>query len=91
VSFGRPPAGDTNDIGRMTMDRPQAEVFAVRMLEFIREQYPAIELVSLEVGRDDKNEVLWCKIHRSDEDRTHGGGYLFTVAYLDRIVSEKGG
>ncbi len=73
------------------MDRPQAEVFAVRMLEFIREQYPAIELVSLEVGRDDKNEVLWCKIHRSDEDRTHGGGYLFTVAYLDRIVSEKGG
>ena len=73
------------------MDRPQAEVFAVRMLEFIREQYPAIELVSLEVGRDDKNEVLWCKIHRGDEDRTHGGGYLFTVAYLDRIVSEKGG
>ena len=73
------------------MDRPQAEVFAVRMLEFIREQYPAIEAASLEVGRDDKNEVLWCKIHRRDEDRTHGGGYLFTVAYLDRIVSEKGG
>lgn len=73
------------------MDRPQAEVFAVRMLEFIRKQYPAIELVSLEVGRDDKNEVLWCKIHRSDEDRTHGGGYLFTSAYLDRIASELGG
>ena len=67
------------------MDRDQAEAFAVHMLKFIKENLPAAEPVSLEVGRDDKNEVLWCKIHRSDEDRTHGGGHLFTIAYLERV------
>ena len=72
------------------MDRAQAEAFAVHMLKFIREQWPAAELVSIEVGRDDKNEVLWCKMHRTDEDRTHGGGHLFTVAYLDRVISGQG-
>ncbi len=72
------------------MDRSQAEAFAVHMLRFIRDKWPAIELASLEVGRDDTNEVLWCKIHRTDEDRTHGGGYLFTAAYLDRVIAEKG-
>jgi hypothetical protein len=66
------------------MDRDQAELFAIHMLDFIRKQWPAAELVSLEVGRDDKSEVLWCKLHRTDEDLTHGGGYLFTVAYLER-------
>jgi hypothetical protein len=70
------------------MDRVQAEKFAVRMLTFIREQWPALEVASLEVGRDDKNEVLWCKVHRTEEDRTHGGGYLFTVPYLDRVLAE---
>jgi len=71
------------------MDRSQAEAFAVQMLNFIRERWPALELAALEVGRDDKNDVLWCKIHRSEDDRTHGGGYLFTVAYLDRVISEQ--
>ena len=66
------------------MDREQAEAYAVHMLKFIRQQWPAIEAVSLEVGRDDKTEVLWCKIHRSEQDLTHGGGHLFTVAYLER-------
>ena len=67
------------------MDRTQAEGFAVHMLEFIRKVWPATELVSLEVGRDDKSDVLWCKMHRSEEEPTHGGGHLFTVAYLDRL------
>ena len=71
------------------MERAQAEAFAAYMLTFIRDKWPALEVASLEVGRDDKNEVLWCKIHRTDEDRTHGGGYLFTVAYLDRVLSGK--
>ena len=72
------------------MDRSQAEAFAVHMLVFIRDKWPALELASLEVGRDDKNDVLWCKIHRTEEAVTHGGGYLFTVAYLDRIIGEHG-
>jgi len=72
------------------MDRTQAEAFAVNMLTFIRDKWPALELTSLEVGRDDKNQVLWCKIHRTEEEPTHGGGYLFTVAYLDRVIIEKG-
>ena len=72
------------------MDRSQAETFAVHMLKFVRDQWPAAEVVSLEVGRDDANEVLWCKVHRSEEDRTHGGGRLFTVAYLDRVLSDQG-
>jgi hypothetical protein len=72
------------------MDRSQAEAFAVHMLVFIRDKWPALELASLEVGRDDKNDVLWCKIHRTEEAVTHGGGYLFTVAYLDRVVAEQG-
>jgi len=72
------------------MDRPQAEMFARHMLKFVREQWPAAAPVSLEVGRDERNEVLWCKVHRSEEDRTHGGGYLFTVAYLDRVMSQEG-
>lgn len=72
------------------MDRTQAEAFAIHMLRFIREKWPAIELASLEVGRDDAEEVLWCKIHRTEEDRTHGGGYLFTSAYLDRAISQQG-
>lgn len=71
------------------MDRSQAESFAVHMLSFIRDKWPALEVASLEVGRDDTNEVLWCKIHRSEDDRTHGGGYLFTVAYLDRVIGER--
>ncbi len=71
------------------MDRTQAEAFAAHMLKFVRKQWPAAEAVSLEVGHDDKNDVLWCKIHRSEEDRTHGGGHLFTVAYLDRVLSER--
>jgi hypothetical protein len=71
------------------MDRSQAETFALHMLTFVRDQWPAAEPVSLEVGHDDKNEVLWCKIHRTDEARTHGGGYLFTAAYLERILSEQ--
>jgi hypothetical protein len=66
------------------MDREQAELFAMHMLKFIRAQWPAATPVSLEVGRDDKNEILWCKAHRGEEDRTHGGGYLFNVTYLDR-------
>jgi hypothetical protein len=73
------------------VDRTQAEAFAVQMLKFIREKWPALELISLEVGRDDRNDVLWCKIHRTDEEMTHGGGYLFTAAYLDRAISEEGG
>jgi len=71
------------------MDRSQAEKFAIHMLTFIRSQWPALEVASLEVGRDDKNEVLWCKIHRTDEAMTHGGGYLFTVAYLDRLLLQQ--
>lgn len=69
------------------MDRTQAEAYAVHQLTFIREKWPALEVASLEVGRDDKNDLLWCKIHRSEEARTHGGGYLFTVAYLDRLLA----
>jgi hypothetical protein len=69
------------------LDRDQAERFALHMLKFVREQWPAAEPVSLEVGRDDKDELLWCKVHRTDEDRTHGGGHLFTVAYLERMQS----
>jgi len=69
------------------MDRTQAEAFAIHMLRFIRERWPSLELASLEVGRDEKNNVLWCKIHRSDDETTHGGGYLFTVAYLDRQLT----
>lgn len=72
------------------MDRSQAESFAVHMLKFIRDKHPALEVASLEVGRNDTEEVLWCKIHRTEEDRTHGGGYLFTVAYLDRVIAERG-
>lgn len=68
------------------MDRQQAEAFAVHMLRFIRDKWPALELASLEVGRNDQDEVLWCKVHRSDEDRTRGGGHLFTAAYLDRLL-----
>ncbi|MFB3880549.1 MAG: hypothetical protein ACE149_04760 [Armatimonadota bacterium] len=73
------------------MDRSQAESFAVHMLEFIRAKWPALELASLEVGRNDKDDLLWCKIHRTDDALTQGGGYLFTVAYLDRLLIEKGG
>jgi hypothetical protein len=69
------------------MDRTQAESFAVHMLSFIRDKWPALEIASLEVGRDEKNDVLWCKVHRTEEARTHGGGYLFTVAYLDRLLT----
>ncbi len=72
------------------MDRTLAELFAVHMLKFIRDKWPALEVASLEVGRNDKEVVLWCKIHRTEEDPTHGGGYLFTVAYLDRVMVEKG-
>jgi len=67
------------------MDRSQAESFAVHMLSFIREKWPALEIASLEVGRDEKSDLLWCKIHRTEEARTHGGGFLFTVDYLDRL------
>ena len=70
------------------MDRSQAEAYAVHMLEFIREKWPALEVSSLEVGRNDKEDVLWCKVHRTDDAVTHGGGYLFTVAYLDRIIAD---
>jgi hypothetical protein len=73
------------------MDRSQAEAFATHMLRFIRDKWPAIELTSLEVGRNDAEEVLWCKIHRTEEARTHGGGYLFTAAYLDRAIADQGG
>ena len=66
------------------MEREQAEKFALHMLGFIREQWPAANAVSLEVGRDEKNDVVWCKIHRTEECLTHGGGHLFTVSYLDR-------
>jgi hypothetical protein len=72
------------------MDRSQAEAFAVHMLGFIRDKWPALELASLEVGRNDKEDLLWCKIHRTDDAVTHGGGYLFTVAYLDRVMMEQG-
>jgi hypothetical protein len=71
------------------VDRTQAEAFAVHMLKFIRETWPAAELASLEVGRDDTSEVLWCKVHRTEDDRTHGGGHLFTAAYLDRLGPEQ--
>jgi hypothetical protein len=73
------------------MDRSQAEAYAVHMLKFIRDKWPALELASLEVGRNDKEGLLWCKIHRTDDAVTHGGGYLFTVAYLDRVIAEQGG
>jgi hypothetical protein len=73
------------------MDRSQAEAFAVHMLGFIRDKWPALELASLEVGRNDKEDLLWCKIHRTDDAVTHGGGYLFTVAYLDRVMMEQSG
>ena len=66
------------------MDRAQAELFALHMLSFIKTQWPAMNPVSLEVGRDDKTAVLWCKVHRSEDELTHGGGHLFTVAYLER-------
>ncbi len=69
------------------MDRAQSEAFAVHMLIFIRAQWPALEVASLEVGRDDKSDLLWCKLHRSEDDRTHGGGYVFTVPYLDRLLA----
>ena len=72
------------------MDRSQAESFAVHMLEFIRDKWPALEVASLEVGRNDKEVVLWCKIHRTEDALTHGGGYLFTVPYLDRLLLEQG-
>ncbi len=72
------------------MDRSQAEAFAVHMLGFIRDKWPALEVASLEVGRNDKDDLLWCKIHRTDDAVTHGGGYLFTVAYLDRVMMEQG-
>jgi hypothetical protein len=68
------------------VDRKQAEAYAIHMLKFIRLEWPAAKPVSLEVGRDDKSEVLWCKIHRNEEDLTHGSGHLFTVAYLDREI-----
>ncbi len=67
------------------MDRAQAELFALHMLGYLRERYPALEVSSLEVGRDDKQMLFWCKVHRSDAETTHGGGYLFTVAYLERV------
>jgi hypothetical protein len=73
------------------MDRDQAEAFAVHMLTFIRDKWPALEVASIEVGRDDTNDVLWCKVHRTDDAVTHGGGHLFTVAYLDRVIQEQGG
>ena len=73
------------------MDRAQAEVFALHMLTFLREQWPALEVAALEVGRDDKDDVLWCKIYRSEDEPTRGGGYLFTVSYLDRTLSEQSG
>lgn len=72
------------------MDRNQAEKYAVHMLTFIRKHWPAIEVASLEVGRNDKEDLLWCKIHRTEEDRTHGGGYLFTAAYLERVLAQQG-
>ncbi len=67
------------------MDRDQAEAYALHMLKFIRAQYPALQPASLEVGRDEKSNLLWCKIHRDENERTHGGGYLFTCAYLERV------
>jgi len=67
------------------MDRAQAELFALHMLKYLRERYPALEVASLEVGREEKQFVLWCKVHRDENEPTHGGGYLFTVAYLDRV------
>ncbi len=66
------------------MDRAQAEMYAVHMLRFLRERYPALEIASLEVGREEKQYVFWCKVHRNEDETTHGGGYLFTVAYLER-------
>lgn|GEM_PF-2308515 len=71
------------------MERAQAELFALHMLTFLRKQWPALEVTSLEVGRDDKDDVLWCKIYRSEDEPTRGGGYLFTVAYLDRTLSQQ--
>ncbi len=68
------------------MDRAQAEIFALHMLQYLRERYPALEVSSLEVGRDDKQNVFWCKVHRGEDETTHGGGYLFTVAYLERTA-----
>ena len=73
------------------MDRTQAESFAVHMLKFIRDKWSALEVASIEVGRDDANDVLWCKIHRTEEALTHGGGYMFTAAYLDRVIREQDG
>jgi len=73
------------------MERKQAEAYAVHMLKFIRDKYPALEVAALEVGRNDAEDVLWCKIHRTEEARTHGGGYLFTVAYLDRVLMDEAG
>jgi len=66
------------------MDKEKAELYALHMLGFIKTQWPAMNLVSLEVGRDDTTAVLWCKIHRREDELTHGGGHLFTVAYLER-------
>ena len=57
--------------------------------DFSQRAVACLEVSSLEVGRDDKDEVLWCKIHRSEDEPTHGGGYLFTVAYLDRTLSQQ--
>ena len=69
------------------MDRAQAEVYAIHMLKFLRERYPALGISSLEVGRDDKQNMFWCKVHRNENEPTHGGGYLFTVAYLERTAA----
>jgi hypothetical protein len=60
------------------------------MLEFIRTQHPRAEVAALEVGSDDKEDLLWCKVHRSEETPTRGGGYLFTVSYLDRVKASAG-
>jgi hypothetical protein len=68
------------------MDHAQSDAFARHMLGFVRKTWPSLEVAALEVGGDEKNDVLWCKLHRTEEARTHGGGYLFTVAYLERSV-----
>jgi hypothetical protein len=69
------------------MDRTQSEAFARHMLGFVRNTWPSLEVAALEVGGDEKNDVVWCKLHRTEDARTHGGGYLFTVAYLDRPLT----